>query len=129
MISSSTTCLNYICLYLDFRWPALRFDWKCKSSDVALPAPQKEVETKKEVESVEEVKDTAEASNATKCSTKLPKKENKEGKKSTGASMMDIGVWNPDAVKSNEHGNLTWLQLQTFIYIFLKINNYHSFAF
>lgn len=89
----------------------MRFDWKCKSSDVALPqsTQQKEVKVEKAIENLEEMKTISEnSSNTHKPSIKVPKKEIKEGKKGTGSSsQMDIGVWNPDAIKSSSQtGNI-----------------------
>jgi hypothetical protein len=92
--------LTFSILFLGFRWPALRFDWKCKSSDPALLSSQKESITKK-VENIEKQKDGTEENDASK-SSKLPKKEIKEGKKFTGASELDIGVWNPNAMSGNQ---------------------------
>lgn len=46
------------------------------------------------------------SNNVTKTFTKVPRKEAKEGKKAAGSSLMDIGVWNPDAIQgSNQNGN------------------------
>jgi hypothetical protein len=84
---------------LGFCWPALRFDWKCKSSDPALPPLQRESIAKK-VEDTK-LKDCPEENDASKSSSKVPKREIKEGKKSAGASLLDIGVWNPDAINGS----------------------------
>ena len=88
---------------LGFRWPALRFDWKCKSSDSALPSSQKESNTKK-IEDIVKLKDNTEENDVSKPS-RLPKKEIKEGKKATGTSVLDIGVWNPDAMNGNNQND------------------------
>ena len=79
----------------------MRFDWKCKSADIPGPPPHKEAEVKKIVEIVEnETKPDVEENVVKANQTSKPPK--KEGKKSAGSSMMDIGVWNPDAVKNSE---------------------------
>ncbi|EFX72380.1 hypothetical protein DAPPUDRAFT_308316 [Daphnia pulex] len=84
-----------------FCWPALRFDWKCKSSDPALPPLQRESIAKK-VEDTK-LKVCPEENDASKSSSKVPKREIKEGKKSAGASLLDIGVWNPDAINGSNN--------------------------
>jgi len=91
---------------LGFCWPALRFDWKCKSSDPALPPSQRESNTKK-VEDTK-LKEGFEENDASKFSSKVPKREIKEGKKDAGASLLDIGVWNPDAMNgSNQNDSVS----------------------
>lgn len=99
---------------LDFRWPALRFDWKCKSSDAILPPVQKAVNVKK-VEEIKQLDDETENSDVPKSPSKPQKRENKEAKKSAGGSLLDIGVWNPDVVDGNTQNGKYYYNLNSCI--------------
>ncbi|KAI9556129.1 hypothetical protein GHT06_018703 [Daphnia sinensis] len=68
--------------------------------DPILPPVQKSVSAKN-VEEVKQPKDETEDNNVPKSPSKPQKKESKEAKKSTGASVLDIGVWNPDTIDGN----------------------------
>ena len=68
----------------------------------------------------------ATAAAATATAGKSSKKEAKEGRKSgtttEGSSLMDIGVWNPDAVKSNPNPGTNFISISgTYLYETLMI--------
>ena len=68
----------------------------------------------------------AAAATATATAGKSSKKEAKEGRKSgtttEGSSLMDIGVWNPDAVKSNPNPGTNFISISgTYLYETLMI--------
>lgn len=48
--------------------------------------------------------------------TRLPKRENKDGKSALGTSVMDIGVWNPDTVETTPQDG-TFLFLLPFYFV------------
>lgn len=97
--------------FLDFRWAPLRFGWKRKTAACAIIAAP--TEEKIEIPPVEKIeKEPSIVDEPVKSSEpnfKLPKKGNsKEGKKQSGSAMMDIGVWNPDAIRDSKSSGVNF---------------------
>ena len=123
---------------IDFQWPPLRFGWKRRMAtglpsvaaiEEAPDADDKESNSKSVAEDKAPPKAgtaAAAATAATATAGKSSKKEAKEGRKSgtttEGSSLMDIGVWNPDAVKSNPNPGTNFISISgTYLYETLMI--------
>ena len=105
-----STNLHSIDVIADFRWPALRFGWKRKTTASPVLINIEAGDLSARPADVSHVEDKIIATPATKPILKPVKKEFKEfkeAKKSSGGgggggkgAMMSIGVWNPEAVPS-----------------------------
>lgn len=89
--------------FKDFRWPALRFGWKRKIAAGNTGLPALPTSMAQEVDTATNSLPTEEVAKETKPSTKPLRPASKTLKSNpSGAAMMDIGVWNPNAVQEND---------------------------
>ena len=125
MSQQQTKHQNNFLFFSDFHWPPLRFGWKRKTAINAITAPVAVDEKIASISNEELQAPSTSADESVKPSDPIIKpsrKAPKEGKKHSGSAMMDIGVWNPDAIgdKNQPSGIVsTSLFFNLFLYLTL----------